>query len=212
MSDYLSKLPVEVFIYQITFLPFKEVQTICTSNTKLHSYCTDERYKNYWRNLIENTFSSVYGYEDKLKEVRNKLGLDQNAYNYLVYVHLIDVLDPLTQLMIYYKQKDMESFNSNKYNDRLRYWTMFLLRDRDGMLKYSKSERYHQDYMDLLDNKPVDPIYLDVMIAGVSAQGNVPGTKYFLDLGASITPTYMSTIAITGGLNTIRYLLSLIHI
>ncbi len=32
-ADYLSQLPVDIFIQNITYLPFNEVINVCTSNT-----------------------------------------------------------------------------------------------------------------------------------------------------------------------------------
>ncbi len=205
MVDRFSKLPVDVFIYEITFLPFEEVKSICTSNSTLHSYCTDEKYKNSWKNIIDNTFGNIHNYQDKLQEIRQKLGLSDNTYNYLVYVHLIDLLDQITQLMIYRKQGDMDSFRSDKYNDKQRYLALFLLRDRDGMLQYSHATNL--PYMDVLNGKTVSRIDINVMLFNMSVMGNIQGTKYFLDLGGEINVQQMIIIAINGRLNVIKYLM-----
>jgi len=43
-------------------------------NKKIYGYCTNHRYTNHWRRLIDETFSSVYNYESKLKETGGKIG------------------------------------------------------------------------------------------------------------------------------------------
>ena len=57
--DYLSKLPIEIFIRNITYLPFSDVVSICSANQKLRTYCTDSRYNSNWKALIDRTFSQV---------------------------------------------------------------------------------------------------------------------------------------------------------
>lgn len=119
--DYLTNLSVDLFIQHITYLPFTDVISICSANKKLHGYCMN--YNNHWKRLIDNTFSIVYDYQNKLREIQTKLGsddspegeskrsLEKQTYNYLVYTQLINILDPVTQAMIYYKQKDWKSFD-----------------------------------------------------------------------------------------------------
>ena len=105
--DRLSQLPIDVFIQQITYLPFNNVVKICSVNTKLHDYCTNPNYNNKWKYLIDNTFGNIYSYQEKLIEIWKELGIGEGVYNYLVYTQLVKFLDPITQLMIYYKQHDM---------------------------------------------------------------------------------------------------------
>jgi hypothetical protein len=49
--DRLSQLPVDVFIQQITYLPFKD--------TTLRGYCSDPKYQNKWKRLIDLTHNFV---------------------------------------------------------------------------------------------------------------------------------------------------------
>ena len=123
--DYLSQLPVDLFIQNITYLPFDDIVSVCIANQKLHAYCSDPKYTNHWKKLIDNTFSNIYDYPNKLKEIWVKLGLNKNIYNYLVYTQLVRLLDPITQLMIYYKQGDMKSFDNPKFNDIQRFLAFF---------------------------------------------------------------------------------------
>nr|QBK91632.1 MAG: F-box-like family protein [Pithovirus LCPAC302] len=102
--DYLSQLPIDIFIHNITYLPFSDVINICSTNQKLHTYCTDPQYNNHWKSLIDNTFSLVDNYEEKLNKIWLNLKVIKNTYNYQVYTGLIKLLDPITQAMIYYRQ------------------------------------------------------------------------------------------------------------
>lgn len=52
--DYLSNLPIDLFINQITYLPFSEVIKVCGpgGNKKLNNYCSDPNYNSKY--LISN--------------------------------------------------------------------------------------------------------------------------------------------------------------
>ena len=109
--DYLSHVPVDVFIKQITYLPFDKVIDICSkTNKKLHSYCSDSKYNNQWKSLIDNTFKHIDKYDDKLKSIWTKLNVLDNTYNFLVYTGLVKLLDPIVQLEIYRRQGDDKSY------------------------------------------------------------------------------------------------------
>ncbi len=123
--DRLSQLSPDVFIQQITYLPFQYVINVCSANKKLHGFCT--KYNNKWKRLIDNTFKdNIYAYEEKLKELWNKLNMKPDTYNYLVYAQIVKLLEPVTQAMIYYQQGDMESFE--KLNEVQQFLAWFLLR------------------------------------------------------------------------------------
>ncbi len=118
--DYLSQLPIDIFIKNITYLPFDSVANICQTNAKLHNYCNNISYNNNWRSLIDDTFDNIYDYQEKLKEIRLKLDIDGGVYNYLVYTQLVKVLNPITQLMIYYRQGD-KTFDGPKFIKKQRF-------------------------------------------------------------------------------------------
>ena len=135
-TDYLSKLPVDVFIQHITYLPFRDVIILCSSNTTLHNYCSNPSYSNNWKSLIDHTFSDVYDYPNLLSQIQSDLKLE-GKYNYLVYVGLIRLLDPITQLMIYYRQNDMESFHSEKFTQEQRFLALLILdKGKKELMKY----------------------------------------------------------------------------
>ncbi len=142
--DYLSQLPVD---QNITYLPFSDVSNICKSNTKLHGYCTDPRYKNNWKRLIDNTFgNTVSNYSEKLEKIWNKFGLNKDTYNYIVYTNLVKVLDPITQGMIYYKQGDTKSFEN--ITQKRKFLSMFLIGKKELMKKYLPESDWYFNYND----------------------------------------------------------------
>ncbi len=73
--DYLSQLPIDLFIEEITYLPFNEVISVCKANKSLHNYCTNSKYNSHWKNLIDNTFDGIYDYQKYLEDVRKNLEL-----------------------------------------------------------------------------------------------------------------------------------------
>ena len=105
--DYLSNLPIDLFMKQITYLPYEEVIKVCQANKKLHNYCTN--YDLHWKNLILNAFGTLPDYQAILREIHEKLGSEQ--YNYSVYTQFVNYLDPDTLLLIYDKQKDYVNFD-----------------------------------------------------------------------------------------------------
>ena len=105
--DYLSDLPIDLFMKQITYLPYEEVIKVCQANKKLHNYCTN--YDLHWKNLILNAFGTLPDYQAILREIHEKLGSKQ--YNYSVYTQFVNYLDPDTLLLIYDKQNDKVNFD-----------------------------------------------------------------------------------------------------
>ena len=118
-------LPVDIFINIIAYLSFNDVINVCQSNSKLYNYSTG--YNTRWKALINNMFSFIDNYDDKLEQIKIKIGIDENIYNYLVYTKLLDLLDPISQLMIYHRQGDMVSFDDDKYTKVQKFLSLFLL-------------------------------------------------------------------------------------
>ncbi len=131
----MEELPIDVFIQEITYLPFTDVISLCSVNSKLHDYCTNIKYNNNWKTLIDNTYSSVPGYLHMLELVWNRYG-QRNIYNYMIYTDLIKTLNADTRLTIYYRQGDMKSFGDPIYTDsmRIKVLNKFLGRSIYGML------------------------------------------------------------------------------
>ena len=183
--DYLSQLPVDLFIKQITYLPFDDVISVCQTNATLHNYCTNFKYNIRWRNLIDNTFGNIYNYQNKLEQIRTKLNVSDGVYNYIVYTQLVKVLDPITQLMIYYRQKDMESFHDSQYDSTQRFLALFLLDNVKEMGKYLPSDHY-LPFISMLEGHKIDQNTLDAMLVEFAEQGSLKGVSMMLSRGADI--------------------------
>ncbi len=216
----LEGLPVDLFIQQITYLPFKDVNSICQTNKKFHNYCTNSKYSNNWKSLIDDTFSSVYNYHDKLNKIWDDLKIPKNTYNYLVYTRLINYLDHITQLMIYYRQDDMDSFNSDKFNDTQRVLASFLLDDKQQTAKYlSKIDfriKIYRPFLDMMDGKKIARESLDDMITIMAANGNIRGVKLLIEKGADVyifsDSTPLIEASMKGYLDVVKYLVEEKHV
>lgn len=93
----INDLPPQLIILKMTYIPFSEVKTLCTLNSRLHDICTNKKYAGYWETVIKNVYDPIY-----LPE-----GIE---YNYLTYVRLIDTLPDSVQSEIYLKQKDWDNY------------------------------------------------------------------------------------------------------
>ncbi len=182
--DCLSQLPVDLFIQIIPYLPFDSVTNICRTNTKLHNYCTNPKYNNKWRKLIDNTFGNIYNYDDYLKQIRLKLGIDEGVYNYLVYTHLVKLLDPITQLMIYYRQGDI-IFNSPHYTKVQKFMAMFLSSKKDKMMEYLPTDDY-LPFINMLRGDEITQNILNGMLIEIASEGSIKGVSLMLSKGANI--------------------------
>ncbi len=205
--DYLSQLPVDLFIQQMTYLPFDDVISVCQANTTLHNYCINSKYNNNWKNLIDNTFSSIYNYDDYLKEIRNKLKVNDTVYNYLVYTHLVELLDPITQLMIYYRQGD-KIFDSPNFTNVQKFLALFLLGKKDKMKIYLPSDNY-LPFINMLEGDKISQNILDKLLAEMAEEGSVKGLSMMLSKGADVhaDDDYSLIIAIQHGhLEVVKYL------
>lgn len=177
--DYLTTLPVDLIFQLLTYLPFDDVINVCQLNHKLHSCGINYNIK--WKALINNTYKNLY--EDKLNTIRSKLNID--GYNYLVYTQLINLLDHLTQLMIYYRQCDMKSFNDEKFDAEEHFLTMFFLnKPEEEMKKYNYYNE--KSYFELLKGETPSINKLNSMLCTMAGIGNVSGVKYLIEKGANI--------------------------
>ena len=152
-------------------------------NGKLHNYCTNPKYRLYWKRLIDSAYSRIPDYESKLVEVRKVLGLDPDTYNYQVYTKLVTFLDPITQLHLYLRQGDIESFN----------------RVLSNLIQHYKQEYDYSDDSDyeyVVIYKAIDKGYLNIVKHFVE-QGKNMNTRAFPVLGRAVW---------NGNLEIVKYL------
>ena len=208
-KDNLSQLPVDVFLQQITRLPYESVIAVCSANVKLRSYCSSQ-YSNQWKALIDNAFSSQDNYSQTVKNIQEKLHLTEKEYNYLVYIHLlINLLDPITQLMIYYRQKDKKFWNDPRFIQRERFLALFLLNKRTEIIDYLPHDIYWP-FIDMMDGKPVSQDELDWMLIEMALRGNMKGLLLMQEKGGNIhaqNDEALDSASALGHLNIVKYLI-----
>ena len=215
--DYLSQLPVDIFLKQITHLPYESVIAVCSSSKTLQRYCSAE-YSNKWKALIDNTFSSMSNYSQVIKDTQKKLQLTEKEYNYKVYVELsISLLDPITRAMIAFRQGDMDSFD--------RFWmeenflALFLLGERkniEDFLPYDEDGDVLYPYhaiIPIMDNlfkynDPLNQMILNAILFEFVKYGNLRGTMLMESKGAEVTQFLFDQAASEGHLDIVKYFLN----
>jgi len=192
----MDTLSIDTFIKTMTYLPMSDVINICLSNSKFHDYCISSKYYNNWKLLINDTYSDIDDYQNKIKSIRVNLNLPENSYNYLIYVNLIKTLDPITQLIIYYRQNDIKSFEDIKFTNNQRFWAILLLvgfyktsnAEYDmTVMRYKPDFRNYMDYIDMVKNGKALNQLLIRFLRHMIKEGNVLGVRYALQLGAKLT-------------------------
>ena len=103
MESKLLDLPASLLISRMTYIPFKDVQSLCQTNKRIHDICTNPTYSNDWKKIIDYTYGHTKYYQDLIKAKDLK-------YDYILYTQLIDSLDPTVQAEIYRRQGDKESY------------------------------------------------------------------------------------------------------
>ena len=219
MIDSMSRLPVDIFLKQITHLPYQSVVALCSSSKKSQSYCST-KYSNQWKSLIDNTFSSMINYVETVKTIQEKLGLTEREYNYKVYVELsIALLDPITRAMIAYRQGDMDTFN--KFEIEVKFLALFLLNQRkniEAFLPYDEDGEvpYPYDYLipimdnnQLMANKdPLSQTILDAILFEFVNYGNLRGTMLMESKGAEAPRFLLNHAASKGYLDIVKHFLN----
>ena len=190
MEELIKKATtIDIFLKLVTYLPFRDVASICQTNKFYHEYCTDPKYNIRWKNLIDNTFKHIYDYPNILTRLWTKLNYDKdNTYNYIIYTQLVKLLDPITQLMIYHKQGDMVNFNDNeKFNNTQRFLAMFLLGNVDKMKEYlPPNDDEYLPFVSWVEGKELSQKNLNDMLIEISKQGNPLGVKLLLEKEAEV--------------------------
>lgn len=213
--DRISQLPVDIFLKQITYLPYKSVVAVCSANKKSQSYCSTE-YSNQWKALIDNTFSKIDNYVETLTRIKNKLGLTEKEYNYKVYVELLIVLDPITRAMIAFQQRDMDSFDN--FEMEVKFLALFLLDQRQNIenyLPYNEEGRAKYPYIYMIPimdgTSTLHIIQLTMIYAEILRKfidyGNVKGVKLIdsKNLNRSSHRIFYHRAIKNGHLNIVKY-------
>ena len=161
--------------------------------------------------MIDNTFSQVDNYEEKLNKIWSDLNVNKNTYNYRVYTGLVKLLDPITQAMIYYKQGDMKSFEN--LTQIQKFLAMFLLGNKDQMEKYlplySGQGLPYNTFIKLSEGKKIYQNILDDMLIEIAAKGSIQGVKRMEKEGANIHAYHdwaLTTASGNGHLEVVKYL------
>ena len=211
MDTDWSKLPVDLFMRQVTYLPYHSIIALCSTNVRLHNYCSVNN--NRWKPLILSTFSDLPNFTQTLKNMQKHLFDGADLYDYQVYTRLqASLLDPVTQAMILVRQGDMESFN--KLNPEVQFLALFLLNRRDIIKNYIP--KYHSGYyptiylnyskfLDILDKKEIDPEYLSALAALFAKWNNLRGVNLMRSKGVPLKDALKEASA-AGQLNMVKYL------
>ena len=209
----LELLSDDVLGYQITFLPFTDVKQLCETSKRLNNFClgTSTKQSNIWRSIIYNTFGYLDNYNDILLKLSEQYNCVGPCYNYYVYVNFINYLDKVTQLMIYYKQGDINSFRSGKYTNTERFLTFFMLGDKEGMKKYELyiDEYYRKIFNTLAENKTPSQKGVDFVLGYTSTHGYLEIVKYLVEHGADVNSQAeyaLISASIGGNLEVVKYL------
>lgn len=195
----MDKLPIDLFIQQVTYLPFNDVINLCQTTEKFQDYCTNPKYTNNWRRLIENTFSGLDDYETNLEELLKKY----NGYNYHVYTEFVKLLDPVTQAMIYYKQGDMKSFEKLTTNQK--FLAMFLLGNKNEMKKDSDLSWYMPFYRILNRDPVISMSDFNVAMRLMVYEGSLTGVKVLIKEGALVYDDLIKSAVAHNHLKIFKY-------
>ena len=211
MEDHLSEIPVDLFFHLISYLSFDDTLNLRSINSKFHQYSVNPEYTNKWKALIDRTYSDVYDYPTLLFETQYELKRDLNLkgrYNYLIYLGLISKLDPISQLMIYYRQNDQKSFNHPYFTQYQRFLALFLLNKRDEITKYLPEDDYSL-FIDLMDKKEITQHDLNGVAINMARDGSMKGLLLMQEKGANIHANKdeaLQAACIEGHLAVVKYL------
>ena len=187
----LSKLPIDIFFHYLTYLSFQDIISLCSCNRKFYNYGINSRYSIRWKFLIDKTYGDIYDYSNLLSQIQDQVRTDlgsehiKTEHNYLVYTQLINLLDPVSQLMIDYCQNNSVSWNDKKYTKVQKFLALFLLNKRDEIEHWLPGSKYFR-FVDIMDGKSISPHDLGWMVKKLAKQGNVKGLMLLSERGADL--------------------------
>ena len=193
----LTELPVDLFFHQLSYLPFRDVISVCSCNTTFHNYGLNPRFLTKWKALINKSYT----------DVDPSVLSDLHQWNYLVYTQLIHKLDPISQLMVYYRLSDGESLNDRRFTKEQRFLALFLLNKKE--LSEMLPSHHYQPFIDMLNGQPISQDILNKMAREFAMQGNMKGLLMMKDRGADIHDDYDRALQLAcreGRLSVVKYL------
>ena len=139
---------------------------------------------------LHNQLISHHEYNQQLQQLQLKENYDPNRFDYLIYVKLVKKLDPITQLMIYYRQQDWKSFHKN-FNNHSRLLAMFLLNNKVEAEKYYNlldiyGKNLYQGFINYLNQIELNQNEKDYMLIEMAKYGNLRGVKMMINEGVNL--------------------------
>lgn len=197
-------ISVDIFMEHVKYISFTDVINLCSTNRQLRSYGT--KYNIHWKALINTVYSDIHYYDEYLEEIWVKLKLPKNTYNYIVYTKIIDMMDPITQLSIYY-YKDFNIFKSKQYTNTQRSLSLILLNKPICESEYNEDASIIYRF---LSNKYPFHI-LNEMLIIMAREGSIKGVEMILNKGSNISTNYNNPIRwaiFKGNIKMVKYLFS----
>lgn len=179
MSLYdVYRTDASLFSKTLEYMPIDSVNEIC-NDRRFIDFCLGKSNRSLiqWKMLIDSTYSEYPGFIKYLNDVRQSLRSNNPSlsdFNYKVYVNLIKMFDPITQLVILRKKGDVKFNQGTAFNKAIAlyilclqgYYTCNELRQLDTM---SSDIRFIQDI------SIEQPSETDVQrILQISINNNVP--------------------------------------
>ena len=187
----INELSVDIFFHYLTYLSSSDIISLCSCNRKFYNYGTNSRFGVRWKFLIDKTYGDIYDYSSLLSQIQDQVRSDLGSEhiktepNYLVYTQLIDLLDPISQLMIDYRQNDLLSFNDSKFTHNQRFLALCLLNRRYKIEDWLPGSKYSQ-FIDIMDGKSISSYDFEWMVKKLAKQGNVKGLMWLKERGADL--------------------------
>lgn len=191
----LDYLPVDLFLQCVIYLSFSDVISLCSVNTTLHNYGHHPKYSIRWKYLIDRIYSDPPEIET----------------NYLTYTQLIHKLDPVSQLMIYYRHPGLDDVESwqEKFTQRQKFIAVFMLNKKTEIIKYLPNEHY-LPFIEMMDGKMILPDILNKMGIEMAMHGHMNGLLLMEKRGADVFAHYNLALQLAsegGHLTIVKYIM-----
>ena len=195
----------DTFMLVISHLSFKDIISISEVCKKFNRYCKNSN--NHWELLTNKMYSNNYNYYKKLNYLHEKY----RNLNYLVYIHIINLLDPISQLTLYYKY-DITMFYNEKYNNIQRFLALFILGIKSHVIYDRAYFRPFNSkiYINFLNNVPISICDINNILNDMAMNGNINGILLMINHGGDIHNTNEKPLRLAcdhGHLEVVKYLI-----